>query len=104
MPQAKIVISHWAEADLMAIWLTIAAHDPGTADRMAARLATRIGQLADHPELGPARDDIRKGARHLVEEPYLILYEWQPAANAVEIVRVVHGARDLPGTLERGPR
>jgi toxin ParE1/3/4 len=96
MPQAKIIISRQAETDLGDIWLTISKHDPRAAERMSARLDARISHLADYPELGPAREDIAKGARHLVEDPYLILYEWLPAANTVEIVRVVHGARDLP--------
>lgn len=99
MPQAGFIISHKAEADLMEIWLTIAAHDPLAADRMSQLLEARINRLADHPELGPARDDIRRGARHLVEKPYLILYEWRQASNTVLIVRVVHGARDLPETI-----
>ena len=33
--------------------------------------------------------------RALVQSPYLVLYRFDAAADRVEIVRVVHGVRDL---------
>ncbi|MGH6931050.1 MAG: type II toxin-antitoxin system RelE/ParE family toxin [Dongiaceae bacterium] len=78
----------------MHIWLDIARDDPKAADRMFDRLESRCSELAAHPRLGRTRPDIAVGARCLVVEPYLILY--RILGGDVEIVRVVHGARNLP--------
>ena len=50
--------------------------------------------------MGPRRPEIRPAARMLVDGPYLILYQTHPdtddgQVDAVEIVRVVDGRRDL---------
>jgi toxin ParE1/3/4 len=92
-------MTHQAENDLVEIWLNIARDNLKAADAMADRLEARLNRLADYPELGPARDDIRRGARHLVETPYLILYEWKEVEREVEIVRIVHGERDLSDVM-----
>ena len=52
--------------------------------------------LVDHPKIGAVRDDIRPGLRYLVSGSYLLLYRLVSDAE-VEIVRVVHGHRDLFG-------
>ena len=49
--------------------------------------------LVDHPEMGAARDDIRPGLRYLISGSYLLLYRITDAG--VEVVRAVHGRRDL---------
>jgi toxin ParE1/3/4 len=45
--------------------------------------------------MGPARDDIRPGQRYLVSGSYLLLY--RILGDDIEIVRIVHGRRDLYG-------
>jgi Plasmid stabilization system protein len=89
------VFSRRAREDLIDIWLHIAADDPGAADRVLDRLELAAMNLIANPRMGPARDDIRPGLRYLVSDTYLILY--RIAENGVEIVRVVHGRRDLFG-------
>jgi hypothetical protein len=44
-----------------------------------------------------ARSDVRQGLRMLVEGNYLLLYEYDPANDTVELVTVVDGRRDLSG-------
>lgn len=56
--------------------------------------------LIDHPRLGERHAEIFRTARMLVEAPYVILYETHPdtdegEVDAVEIIRVVDGRRDL---------
>jgi toxin ParE1/3/4 len=53
--------------------------------------------VADNPQIGPARPDLRPGFRYLPVGNYLILYRVLP--GVAEIVRVVHGARHLPGLI-----
>jgi len=82
-----------ARQDLIDIWHTIADDDIGAADGMLDRIDAVCALLADDPGLGPAREDIRPGLRYFVVAPYLILYRIR--GSDVEVVRVVHGRRDL---------
>ena len=84
-----------AREDLIAIWGHIAEDDEGAADRVLDRLGEAAEHLAHHPQMGPARDDIRPGLRYLVCGAYLLLYRIEP--YGIEVVRVVHGRRDLYG-------
>jgi len=89
-----------AERDLEDLWLTIAAENPSAATRVLGAIAARIGRLSDHPRMGPRRPDSRPAARMPLEGPYLVLYQTHPdtdegPVDAVEIVRVVDGRRDL---------
>lgn len=92
---AAVFFTRQAREDLIDIWLHIAADDPGAADRVLDRLELAAMNLTDNPRMGPARDDIRRGLRYLVSSTFLILY--QVVEGGVEIVRVVHGRRDLFG-------
>lgn len=64
---------------------------------MLDTIAERIVQLAAFLEPGPLRPDIAADARALTVGNYLVLYRLTPAH--VEIVRIVHGARDLTTLL-----
>lgn len=89
-----------AVRDVDNIWDMIAAHDPTAAKRLTHRIAAKTGILADYPESGRARPEVGEGVRSLVAGKYLILYRIGP--DSVDIVRVVHGARDLAGLLIAG--
>ena len=96
----RILRTQAAEQDLEDIWLAIAADSPAAASRIVRAIGARIDQLADHPRLGPRRPDIGPGVRMLVERPYLVLFETHPdtdegPVDAVEVVRVVDGRRNL---------
>lgn len=90
---SKVRFQPAAEADLDDIWLTIGLNSPAAADRTVDAIYNRSMQLVDFPELGPERPEIADGLRSLVQGHYLILY--RIAETSVEIVRVIHGARDL---------
>ena len=89
----EIVRSRLAKADIIDIWRTIADSNPNAATRMVRRIDERIKRLADFPELGPERPDLAPDLRVLIEGNYLILYRL--TETSVEVVRVVHGARDM---------
>ena len=93
-----MLIAPKAGSDLDGIWLHIAMEAPAAADRLIDRLLERCRSLAAHPELGPARPEIAPDARMLVEGDYLILYRVN--ADHVDIVRLVHGARQLTGLFD----
>ncbi len=92
-----ILRSPAAESDLTDIWLWIAADNVPAADRMLDRIAERINQLQDFPNLGPSRPDIGDGARSLTVGNYLVLY--RISGDDIVIVRVVQGNRDLTTLL-----
>ena len=82
-----------AEADLVEIWLYIAEDNPPAADALLDDIDRKCDLLARNPHLGQARPDIAPDLRYFPAGNYLILYRITP--EGVEIVRVVHGARQL---------
>ena len=82
-----------AEIDLLDIWAFIAEDNITAADKIVRQLDARSHELLDNPKMGLARDDVAKGMRHLVMSSYLILYRID--GDDVEIVRYLHGARNL---------
>lgn len=91
-------LSAAAEADLDALWLYVAEH--GTieaADRLIEATIAGFRLLATNPGMGRSRDDLASGLRGfpVTDYPdYLIFY--RRAQGAIDIVRVVHGRRNLP--------
>ena len=92
---ARVFFTRAARDDLIDIWTHIAEEDPAAADRVLGRLDEVASHLADNPQMGPARDDIRPGLRYLVSGSHLFLYRM--FGDDIEIVRAVHGRRDLYG-------
>jgi toxin ParE1/3/4 len=87
-------ISAEAEADLDAIWLYIAADSPLNADRFLDRLVTSLtATLATAPLAGRTRDEFELGLRSFPIENYIAFYCLRD--TTVEIVRIIHSARDL---------
>lgn len=82
-----------ADQDLEELWFFIAQDDPAAADRWIDTLEEKIRLLADNPLMGPARPDIARELRYHPVGNHLLLY--RVIQGSIEIVRVVHGARDL---------
>ncbi|MEC4880962.1 MAG: type II toxin-antitoxin system RelE/ParE family toxin [Scytonema sp. PMC 1070.18] len=95
MFMGRLIRTTRAEEDLIEIWLYIAADNPVAASELVDRIEAKCQMLADSPKLGPARPDIAPELRYSPVGRYVILYREIP--GGVEVVRVVHGARDLPG-------
>lgn len=93
-------ISAQAETDLEDIWLHIAFDSPVNADRFLDWLVSAItATLASAPLAGRARDEFEAGLRSFAFENYVAFY--RNSNKTVEIVRIIHGARDL-GTIFAG--
>jgi toxin ParE1/3/4 len=82
-----------ANDDLIAIWRHIALDNANAATAQLSELERKFRLLPFFPRIGRKREDIRKGLRMFSCDAYVILY--REVAGSVEIVRVVHGARDL---------
>jgi toxin ParE1/3/4 len=98
----RVTLTKQASADLDEIWLQIALDNMPAADRLIDRIVARCQTLSDHPYLGPARPEIAPDARMLVVGDYVALY--RVTGPNVQIVRVVHGARQLEGLFDPDPR
>lgn len=86
-------LSPKAVADLTDLIDYIAQDSPAAALRLIERIEKACAMVGDNPLLGPARPEIAPEARAWVVGKYLILYRGLP--DGAEIVRVVHGARNL---------
>ena len=85
--------------DLPEAWLSIAQDNPKAADRWVDAVDAAAGRLAGFPALGRARDEVIVGVRSLAVGKYLIFYAESP--DGVDVLRVLHGARDLDEILRR---
>jgi toxin ParE1/3/4 len=91
-------VSDAAVADLEEIWLFIAQDNPEVADRFVRTIVARFAKLAAMPYLGRQRAELSTGLRSFPVGSYVVFY--RPMDNGVEVVRVLHGARDLPPLFE----
>ena len=87
--------SNAARADLVDIWLHIAADSIAAADRQIDRIEDAIARLTDFPRIGHAREDAGPGVRLLLQDSYLVLYRYRHTEALVVIERIVHGRQDL---------
>lgn len=85
--------------DLHEIWCYIAEDNAAAADAMQQALRDAASQLVERSSLGHrGRDLTDRDVWFLpVRKKYLLVYR---KAKSVEIVRVLHGARDLKSILE----
>ncbi len=95
---SQIRVSEEAHVDVRKIRDHISQHRPRAAERMVSTILDKYTLLARFPELGPKCDELAPGLRYFVVRSYVIFY--RPVTDGVEIVRVVHGARDLPALFK----
>jgi toxin ParE1/3/4 len=89
----KYRIAHEAVSDLDEIWSHIAQHNPTAADRLIARFKRAFEGIAEFPEMGKINERIGSKYRSFAVQDYVIFY--CPRVGVIEILRVLHGFRDL---------
>jgi toxin ParE1/3/4 len=82
-----------AANDLLDIWTYIATHSPGAANRVLRQIDQDCSLLAEFPDIGAHRDELAAGLRSFPRGNYVIFY--RPVAGGIEVIRVLHGARDI---------
>ena len=90
----QITFTESAARDLELIYQFIAFDNTTAAKNFKYRLSQLWRTLMEHPRIGRKRDDLRIGYRSITEGDYVIFYRIL-SEQSVEIVRVVHGKRDL---------
>jgi toxin ParE1/3/4 len=97
---AKLSWTPLARSDLLRLYVDIGSEQPAAAERFFLRIEERALLLTTQPRMGARRWDITPDLRMLVEAPFVLLYRITPDVDgvpveAVDIIRVVDGRRDL---------
>ena len=87
-----------AEADILEIWGYIAEDSVVAADRWVDKLDEKFALWATQPMMGRARDELSPGIRSLAFGRYVVFF--QPLPDGVDVVRVLHGSRDIDASFE----
>ena len=91
---ARLTITESARADLREISAYIAQDNPAAARRVVERLRAQARNLAATPGMGRSREDLRPDLFSFPVGRHVLFYRPQP--GGIVLVRVIHGARDLP--------
>ena len=90
---SRLCFSPSSRQDLLGILDFIAADKPGAALQHIDRIEKQCRLLAENPGMGSACAELLPGLRVSSVGNYAIFY--RSTGDAVEIVRVVNGARDF---------
>jgi plasmid stabilization system protein ParE len=94
----RFLFGRYVEGDLREIRDHISRDNPESARRLMVRFVEAFRLLANHPELGHAREDLPEPLlRFWPVGSYLVIY--LGGSQPIEIVAVVHGARDVPTVI-----
>jgi toxin ParE1/3/4 len=85
-------VTRMAERDLDEIWSYIARDNVDAANHLVDALAERFSLISQAPKIGRNRNNLRPGLRSHAVDNYVIYY--QISDYRVEILHVIHGARD----------
>ncbi len=94
----RLIISPEASAVLQEIGDFIARDNLEAAISFVILLNERCNTLITFPGVGRKRDEIKPGYRSISEGEYVIFYRLK-TDDAVEVMRIVHGKRDLGKAL-----
>ena len=95
---ARVTRRPQAELDILEIWDYIAEDSIAEADRWMDRLDEKFALWATQRMMGRARDELAPGIRSFPFGRYAVFY--QPIANGIDVVRVLHGSRDVDSNFE----
>ncbi len=93
----KYRISDEARRDLAGIGQYIAQDNPARALSFIDEMTAKFRLVAERPLSFPAREEWHSDLRSALHRPYVIVF--RVADDRVDIVRVFHGARDIPNLL-----
>ena len=86
-------LTNQAQSDIHESWSHIADNSPGAADHWAEVMYDKFMTIAQHPGMGREQSNISPNLRSFVVGNYIIFY--RAVANGIEVVRVLHGARNI---------
>ena len=90
-----------AAADILDIWDHIAEDSLAQADRWVDKLDEKFKLIATQPLIGRARNELAAELRSFPFGRYVIFY--MPIEDGVDVVRVLHSARDVDAVFADEP-
>jgi toxin ParE1/3/4 len=94
----KLEVAPSAYQDLQAIWDFVAARDEVAARRLVQSITDKFNFLLSFPDSGRLRHELLVDMRSFPVGRYVVFY--QASAEGIEILRVLHGSRDVPGVFD----
>ena len=93
----RYILSPAATADIEQIETFLDEHAPHATDSVLSRIRAAMRQIASTPGIGHPRKDLAdESLRFVAVWSYMVVYR---LTSPVEVVRVVHGARDVARVL-----
>ncbi len=89
----RILRTRVSRLDYDEIWNYIALRDIDAADRLIDHFDAALNVLASSPEAGRRVQEFAPHLRSFPVSNYLIFY--RPIDDGIQLIRVVHGARDI---------
>lgn len=95
MKQLRVSVE--AKSDLAHIWWYTAQDNKSAADAIITKIIEKYDELLVTPGIGRARTELAPSLCSIAGK-YLIFY--RSIIEGIEIVRVIHGARDIQSLFE----
>jgi len=99
---ARLIVSDQARDDISTI-LSYLRREAGS--RVALEYADGFGKAADllahFPGMGSPRPELGVGARSVMVNPYILIYDYDKPEEVVAILRAVRGRRNITSDLIR---
>lgn len=95
---SELRISPRASEDLIEIWSYIADDSVANADAFIDKLYETMQVLSRQPGSRRHREELASGIRSFPFGRYIVFY--RAVTSGIEIVRVLHGARDIEKIFE----
>ncbi len=94
----QVLLRPLAKIDVSEIWDYIAEDSLNAADDWIDRLDEKFQLLATQPLMGRVREELLPHLRSFGHGSYVIFY--LPLTNGIDVVRVLHAARDIPALFD----
>ena len=98
----RIVRTPRAKSDALSIGRYIAEQsgNRSVALRFLDKIDAKLKFLAQHPGAGEARPELAADVRSFPVGNYVIFY--RPSDDGIDVLRILHGARDIPRIFRTG--
>jgi toxin ParE1/3/4 len=97
---SRVLFADSAKADLIEAWLFIAQESIVAADDVIDTINNDAQTLALQPMMGRLRSELAEGVRSWPTSTRYIMF-YLPSENGINVLRVLHHARDIPNVSMR---
>ena len=96
----KATLSSTAIRELLAAGDLISAESRGAARGFSRTVSEALSMIGQHPEIGALRQELADPpVRFWTLHRYHYLLVYDPSVSPPQVLRILHGARDLPDLL-----